>query len=170
MGFKRVIRKAAKLVLASSPEKFVNVEVAQVSAGNVLKGKTVVITGGGRGLGLAMAEKFISEGAKVVISGRKEETLKAACEKLGSCVTYVVADVSEAERAGEFLDACEAKLGGRIDCLVSNAGVSLHENRFDNVTIEGFDRQFGINMRGAYSFVASSFAVKSVRKSPPVSS
>lgn len=85
MGFKRVIRKAAKLVLASSPEKFVNVEVAQVSAGNVLKGKTVVITGGGRGLGLAMAEKFISEGAKVVISGRKEETLKAACEKLGSC-------------------------------------------------------------------------------------
>lgn len=55
-----------------------------------------------------MAEKFFQEGAKVVISGRKEATLKAACEKLGSDVSYVVADVSEAERAGEFLDACES--------------------------------------------------------------
>ena len=166
MGFKRVIRKAAKLVLASSPEKFVNVEVAQVSVGSLLKDKTIVVTGGGRGIGLAMAEKFVSEGAKVVISGRKEATLKSACEKLGVAASYVVADVSEVERASEFLDACEAKFGGRIDCLVSNAGVSLHENRFDNVTIEGFDKQFGINMRGAY-FLCREFLCRKSREKEP---
>lgn len=166
MGFKRVIRKVAKLVLASSPETFVNVEVAQVSAGGVLAGKNIVITGGGRGLGVAMAEKFVSEGARVVVSGRNEETLKVACEKLGEAAAYVVADVSDVERAGAFLDSCEARLGGRVDCLVSNAGVSLHENHFANVTVEGFDAQFNTNMRGAY-FLCKEFLGRKLKEKDP---
>lgn len=163
MGLKRIIRKAAKLVLASSPEKFVNVEVARISAGEVLAGKNVVVTGGGRGLGFAMAEKFISEGASVVVSGRSEEALKGACAKLGGSTAYVVSDVAEVDRADAFLDECEARLGGRIDCLVSNAGVSLHEGRFANVTVEGFDRQFNTNMRGAY-FLCKAFLERKAKE------
>lgn len=162
MGFKRLIRKAAKLVVASSPTQHVTVEVAQVAAGSMLEGRRVVITGGGRGLGLAMAKRFASEGARVCISGRAEETLKAACDEIGSTAAYVIADVREVERAAEFLDRCESALGGPADSLVCNAGVSLHEGHFSKVTVEGFDEQFGTNVRGAY-FLSKEFLERRVR-------
>lgn len=150
MGFKRLIRKVAKLILASQPETFTKVEVAQINYGGILSGKTIVVTGGGRGLGYAMAKKFISEGANVVISGRKEDTLKTAVGELGANCQYVVYDVTDVEHTKEFLKKCQTMLGGRIDCLVSNAGLSLHENHFANVTVDGFDKQFNTNFRGGY--------------------
>ena len=78
MGYKRIIRKIAKFILASQPDAFVQINVGQIQAGNILQGKKIVITGGGSGLGYAMAKKFISEGAEVVISGRNADKLKAA--------------------------------------------------------------------------------------------
>ena len=141
MGYKRIIRKIAKFILASQPDAFVQVNVGQIQAGNILQGKKIVITGGGSGLGYAMAKKFISEGAEVVISGRNADKLKAAAEILGSsnCKT-VVADVCDVAHSMDFLEKAKELLGGRIDCLVSNAGVSLHENIYTNVTVEGFDK------------------------------
>ena len=50
MGYKRVIRRIAKFILASQPQRFVKVDVSQVNHGGILKGKNIVITGGGRGL------------------------------------------------------------------------------------------------------------------------
>ena len=76
MGYKRFIRKIAKFVLASQPDTFTKVEIAQIQYGGILKDKKIVITGGGSGLGYAMAEKFISEGAQVVISGRNQNRLE----------------------------------------------------------------------------------------------
>lgn len=166
MGIKRYIRKAAKLVLSSSPEQRVTVEVAQVVAGSLLAGRRVVVTGGGRGLGLAMARRFASEGARVVVSGRSEGTLRAACAEIGAAASYVVADVRDVERAGEFLDACEERLGGAADSLVANAGVSLHEGHFSRVTVEGFDAQFGTNVRGAY-FLSKEFLERRLRAAEP---
>ncbi len=166
MGIKRTIRKAAKLVLSSSPEKHVTVTVAQVAAGSLLSGRRIVVTGGGRGLGLAMAGRFASEGALVCISGRNEEALRAACEEIGPAVSYVVADVREVERASWFLDECARRLGGEADSLVANAGVSLHEGRLSNVTPEGFDAQFGTNVRGAY-FLAQEFLGRRMRAAEP---
>jgi len=154
MGYKRTIRRIAKFILASQPQSFVNVEVAQINHGGILKGKNIVITGGGRGLGYYMAKKFVSEKANVLISGRSEETLKKAAQELGS--SYVVYDVTEVENANTFLKQCRDKLGAPIDCLVSNAGISLHENTFENVTIEGFNIQFKTNLFGNY-FLCKSF-------------
>lgn len=93
MGYKRIIRKIAKFILASQPNAFVQVNVGQIQAGNILQGKKIVITGGGSGLGYAMAKKFISEGAEVVISGRNADKLKVAAEKIGSsnCKTGAIA-------------------------------------------------------------------------------
>lgn len=54
MGYKRIIRKIAKFILASQPDAFVQVNVGQIQAGNILQGKKIVITGGGSGLGYAM--------------------------------------------------------------------------------------------------------------------
>lgn len=166
MGIKRLVRKAAKLVLSSSPEKHVSVTVAQVAAGSLLAGRRVVVTGGGRGIGFAMAERFASEGALVCISGRNEESLKTACAKIGAAASYVVADVRDVERAGVFLDECAQHLGGEADSLVANAGVSLHEGCLSNVTPEGFDVQFATNVRGAY-FLAQEFLERRMRETNP---
>ena len=152
MGYKRIIRKIAKFILASQPDAFVQVNVGQIQSGSILKDKKIVITGGGSGLGFAMAKKFISEGAQVVISGRNADKLNAAAEKLG--------------HSKEFLEKVKELLGGRIDCLVSNAGVSLHENIYTNVTVEGFDKQFNTKFRAGY-FLGKAFLEMKTKEEQP---
>lgn len=167
MGYKRIIRKIAKFILASQPDAFVQINVGQIQAGNILQGKKIVITGGGSGLGYAMAKKFISEGAEVVISGRNADKLKAAAEKIGSsnCKT-VVADVCDVAHSMDFLENAKELLDGRIDCLVSNAGVSLHENIYTNVTVEGFDKQFDTKFRTGYFLGKAFLEMKTKEKQP----
>ena len=167
MGYKRIIRKIAKFILASQPDAFVQINVGQIQAGNILQEKKIVITGGGSGLGYAMAKKFISEGAEVVISGRNADKLKAAAEKIGSsnCKT-VVADVCDVAHSMDFLENAKELLDGRIDCLVSNAGVSLHENIYTNVTVEGFDKQFDTKFRAGYFLGKAFLEMKTKEKQP----
>lgn len=166
MGIKRYIRKAARFVLSSSSAQHVTVEVARVESGSLLAGRRVIVTGGGRGLGFAMAERFALEGARVIVSGRNEETLRRACGKIGASASYMVADVRDVEHAPRFLDACEERLGGSADSLVCNAGVSLHEGHFSNVTVEGFDAQFETNVRGAY-FLSKEFLERRLSAAEP---
>ena len=167
MGYKRIIRKIAKFILASQPDAFVQVNVGQIQAGNILQGKKIVITGGGSGLGYAMAKKFISEGAEVVISGRNADKLKAAAEKIGSSnFKTVVADVCDVAHSMDFLENAKELLDGRIDCLVSNAGVSLHENIYTNVTVEGFDKQFDTKFRAGYFLGKAFLEMKTMEKQP----
>ena len=156
MGIKRGIRKLAKLILESSPEKNVTVNVSQINYGKILKNRNIIITGGGKGIGFAIAKKCISEGANVVITGRTEKTLKEATEELGKSCKYVVFDISKVEEMKKFLSMCEDKFTGKIDSLISNAGISLHENIYKNVTIEGFDKQFNTNLRASY-FLAKEY-------------
>ena len=164
MGYKRIIRKIAKFILASQPESFVQVNVEQVQSGNMLRGKKIVITGGGSGLGYAMARKFISEGASVVISGRNEAKLKKAVEELGAHCQYIVGDVCDVEHSADFLEQAKQVFGGTIDCLVSNAGVSMHEGNYQNVTVEGFDRQFNTKFRAGY-FLGKAFLEMKTKES-----
>ena len=157
MGLKRIIRKVAKFIVFEQPKEKVFVNVAQIQYGGILTNKHVVITGGGSGLGLSMAKKFASEGAHVLIVGRNEDKLRKAISEIKSeGVNYLVFDVSKADLANEFFAQCKQKMNSPIDCFVSNAGVSLHENFFANVTIDGFDKQFNTNMRGNY-FLCKAF-------------
>lgn len=167
MGYKRIIRKIAKFILASQPDAVVQVNIGQIQSGSILKGKKIVITGGGSGLGFAMAKKFVSEGAKVVISGRNADKLNSAAEKLGkaNCNT-IVADICDVAHSMAFLEEAKKLLGGEIDCLVSNAGVSLHENIYTNVTIEGFDKQFNTKFRAGY-FLGKSFLEMKTKEDQP---
>lgn len=166
MGYKQFLRKLAKFVLESQPEQFTKVEIAQINYGGILKGKKIVITGGGRGLGYSMAEKFIAEGAEIVISGRDKSALEKATLQLGESCSYIVYDVCNVENVNEFLNLCETKLNGKIDCMVSNAGVSLHENHFTNVTVEGFDKQFNTNFKGGY-FISKAFLELKLKEKNP---
>ncbi len=121
-----------------------------------LKGKKVIITGGGRGLGFAMAKKCVSEGASVLIAGRNEETLKRSAAEL-NCL-YLTLDVQNVDSLRQFIETAYRMLGG-ADCLVNNAGISLHENGFLEVSPKQFDAQFDTNLKGAF-FLAQAFVEK----------
>lgn len=154
MGYKKLLRKVANFILTEQPKAQVTVKIGVLTSGKTLEGKTIVVTGGGHGIGFAMAKKFASEGARVLVSGRNESKLKEACANIPNG-EYMVYDISDVEKATSFLDSCKEKLG-TVDCLVNNAGISLHEGSYENVTVEGFDKQFNINYRGTY-FLSKAF-------------
>lgn len=121
--------------------------ITYAAPNNRLKGMNIIITGGGRGLGASMAEKFINEGANILISGRNENTLKETANRIGC--QYIVLDITNIDSFDNFLDEAELKVG-TINGLVNNAGISLHESTFFDVTPETFDSQVSVNMRGGY--------------------
>lgn len=112
------------------------------------EGKIAVITGGNSGIGLATARAFVAEGAKVVITGRSEATLKAAQSELGSGVLGIRTDVS---RVAEITRAMEQirRSFGRIDVLFVNAGIAKFVP-LEDVTEEMFDETMNTNLKGAY--------------------
>ena len=121
--------------------------IAYLQPNNQLKGKKIIVTGGGRGLGFAMAKKFKSEGAEVLIAGRNEKTLQSSAVEIGC--SYLVLDVQDIDSFNSFIDDADRILGG-VNCLVNNAGISLHENGFLEVNPDQFDSQFDTNLKGAY--------------------
>ena len=106
-----------------------------------------------------MATKFIAEGAEVLIAGRNEKQLKETSEKIGC--KYLTLDVSNVENFADFMQNADKILNG-INCLVNNAGISLHENTFFDVTPKTFDQQIDTNFKGAY-FLTQEF-IKLLKK------
>ena len=103
-----------------------------------------------------MAKKLSSEGAKVIITGRNEEKLKSAVNEIKNDVKYVVYDVRKCKK--NFINEVYNNYG-KIDCIINNAGISLHEGNMLNVTNEGFQNQFDTNLKGAY-FLAQEYIKK----------
>lgn len=147
------MKRALKYILGGVPIKNVSVNVGEISPSSRLAGKKIVITGGGRGLGLSIAQKCISEGAEVLITGRNKEILSKVSSEL-NCKMYQF-DVTDFEQIPEFIEQCAKSLGG-LDILVNNAGISLHEKDYKDVTIEGWDSQFDTNIKAPF-FLAKSF-------------
>lgn len=119
-----------------------------------LKGKKIIITGGGRGLGYSMAKRFVNEGADVLIAGRNEELLKKSASEIGC--QYLQLDVQDIKGFKDFIIEANKVLGGCANCLVNNAGISLHENSILDVTQDQFDSQINTNFRGPY-FLTKTF-------------
>lgn len=113
-----------------------------------VSGTVALVSGGSRGIGLAMAQAFAARGAKVVITGRDEATLKAACDEAPGEMGYQVCDVAEVETISPCVDAVVAE-HGRIDTLINCAGVNIRKPAVDYAP-EEFDRILGINLRGAF--------------------
>jgi len=115
------------------------------------KDKVVLITGGSLGLGKASALLFAKEGAKVVITGRTEKTLKEVVDeakKEGLEIEYIVSDVSNEEDCKAAIDYTINKYG-RIDILFNNAGF-LHLAITHETPTEIWDKTFDINVKGTY--------------------
>lgn len=155
MSLRNYIKRCILYVKHGVPlqTNYVTANISYSSPNNSLKDKHILITGGGRGLGFAMAKKFVSEGAEVLITGRNETTLKDTAEKL-HC-KYLILDVQNVESFDSFWEKANGTLTG-INCLVNNAGISLHEKKFTDVTKETFDAQINTNLRGSF-FMAQRF-------------
>jgi len=115
-----------------------------------LKGETALITGGGSGLGFAVAQCMVRAGASVVLVGRREELLRTAAAEIGDRASFVAHDVTELERAGELVDrACEVA-GSPVSILVNNAGIHLKKS-VDETTPEDFQSVLNTHLCAAHA-------------------
>ena len=114
----------------------------------MLEGKTAIVTGGARGIGLAIAKRYVAEGARVVIADIDESTGKAAVAALGTAARFVRTDVGA---AGDARNVIAEALGfaGDIDILVNNAGI-IHTADFLDIAEADFDRVMRINIKGMF--------------------
>lgn len=112
---------------------------------SVLEGKVAVITGGSSGIGLAMAERFVKEGAHVFITGRRQAELDKAVSVIGNNVTAIQGDVTKPEDL-EHIAATVKAAHGVVDILVASAGVT-EQGSIDTLTPEHFDKVFNLNAK-----------------------
>lgn len=153
MSYKQYLKRSAKYILRGVPVKNITANISYLQPNNRLSGKKIIVTGGGKGLGAAMAKKFVSEGASVLISGRNEQTLRSTAGRIGC--KYLTLDIQNTAELDNFISEADRILEG-VDCLVNNAGISLHEPTFFDVTPETFDAQIATNLRGGF-FLTQSF-------------
>ena len=123
-----------------------------------LLGKKVLITGGSRGIGKAVAIAYAKEGSDIAITGRDYKTLKSVLDEIklmGRLAVGIEWDVSKVDEVDAQIARTVEKLGG-LDIVVNNAGVISREN-FLEVTEEGWDMVMDTNLKGLY-FISQSAA------------
>jgi len=113
--------------------------------------KTALITGGTSGIGLATAQRFLEEGARIAITGTSAEKLAAAKAQLGGDVVTILADAGDVAGQQTVADIIAAQFG-TLDAVVINAGVGDFRpiEAFDEA---GFDRSFATNVKGPYFLI-----------------
>ena len=117
-----------------------------------LNGKVALITGGGSGIGAATAERFVAEGAKVCITGRRREMLdKVAGSLPAGTVKTCAGDAANPEDI-ERMVATAVEFGGRLDILVNNAGVGSFGNVVE-MSLADWQKVFDLNLTGPFLFM-----------------
>jgi NAD(P)-dependent dehydrogenase (short-subunit alcohol dehydrogenase family) len=114
-----------------------------------LQGQNVLITGGGTGIGFAIARAMHGAGARVVLVGRREAELNEAVRQLGEGASFVVHDVTHFD-AAPALVAEATRQAGPVTCLVNNAGIHLKKPAVDT-TPEEFQRVLNTHLIGAHA-------------------
>ncbi|WP_165851722.1 SDR family oxidoreductase [Chryseobacterium pennipullorum] len=118
-----------------------------------LSNKIAVVTGGNSGIGFAAAKELISEGATVIITGRRKEAVEKAAQELGA-ISFI-ADQANLDDI-DLLKKEVEKQFGKVDILFVNAGITGSLTPIENMDVENFDQVMNINFRGAY-FTLSKF-------------
>lgn len=111
-----------------------------------LTGKTALVTGGARGIGRAMVEAYVREGATVCIADVDAGEVARIAGEIGPTTWGQRLDVTNAESITECVAACQAQMGG-IDILVNNAGI-FDMGPTETITEAGYDRIFAVNVKG----------------------
>lgn len=155
MSIIKYIKRGIRYVVSGVPvyKTVANVQVAAPS--ELLKGRTAIVTGGTSGIGYSIAKAFINAGAYVVITGRSQEKINKACEKINSEVNNknnIIGIELDNTNVGEFdakLEMLHKTLGNRkIDILVNNAGIL--GGHISNITEDVYDNVLDTNLKAVF--------------------
>lgn len=127
----------------------------------LLKGKVAIITGGITGIGLAAVERFVAEGAQVMIGDIQDEAGATLCERLGPAVAYTHTDVTD-EAMVEALVAGTVARFGKLDIMFNNAGATGDPSPFLELSRAGFDAALAILTTSV--FLGHKYAARQFRK------
>ncbi len=116
-----------------------------------LQNETALITGGGTGIGLAMAQAMHAAGARVVLVGRRESELAGAVKTLGEGASFVVHDITQLDLASALVERVTREVGP-ITCLVNNAGIHLKKPAVET-TPEEFEKVLRTHIVGAHALI-----------------
>ncbi|GAQ37641.1 short chain dehydrogenase [Mycobacterium pseudoshottsii JCM 15466] len=126
---------------------------------SLLNGQIAVVTGGAQGLGLAIAERFVSEGARVVLGDVNLEATEAAAKQLGGgeVAVAVRCDVTKADEVETLLQAALERFGG-LDIMVNNAGIT-RDATMRKMTEEQFDQVIDVHLKGTWNGIRLAAAI-----------
>lgn len=118
-----------------------------------LSEKTVLIAGGGSGIGAACALAFAEAGCRVVIAGRNEAKLAAVAAQVpAERISTIAADISDREQAFGLVQQATQRLG-QIDILVNSAGINIVNRQMSNIDPADWDRVLRVNATGAFNTI-----------------
>lgn len=130
----------------------VEVNISQINYGSILKDKKILITGGSSGFGYAIAEKFLKEGASVIITGRNIEKLKISENNLkkidSNRITSIVWDLNDVKNLTSLFHKA-IQIYSKIDIFINNAGV-WSAPMYPHYTLEEYNRIMDINLKGLF--------------------
>lgn len=113
-----------------------------------LTGKVAIVTGSTKGIGLAIAERMINEGASVVVSARTEADVTQVADRLGDNAAGIACDVADPESCQRLIDQTAERFG-RIDVLVNNAGLGVFKP-ISEMSIDEWRLQIDVNLGGVF--------------------
>jgi len=125
-----------------------------------LKGKNIIVTGASGGIGNSIIEKLSNSGANILASGTKIEKLNELKSKFEN-VKILKFDISKSEEIEKFIDQAVIELGGRLDCIVNNAGITK-DNLAIRMNLEEWRNVININLTS--TFLLSKFSIKKMLK------
>lgn len=118
----------------------------------ILSDKVAVVTGASRGIGRAIAAAFLREGARVVICGRKQETLDQVAAELGGSVYPLACHVGRADQVRQLVETAHREYG-KIDILVNNAATNIAQEPVLQIDEAKFDKMVEINLKSAFRLI-----------------
>ena len=125
-----------------------------------LKGKNIIITGASGGIGNSIVKRLIENGANILASGTRIEKLEEL-KKIFEKIKILKFDISQSDKIEEFIDNATKELGGNLDCIVNNAGVT-QDNLAIRMSLEEWQKVIDINLTS--TFLMSKFAIKKMLK------
>ena len=127
---------------------------------NDLKDKNIIVTGASGGIGNSIIEKFIETGANILATGTRVEKLEQLKNKY-SQIKILKFDISQSDKIDEFIENAITELGGSLDCLINNAGVT-QDNLAIRMSLDEWKKVIDINLTS--TFLLSKAAIKKMLK------